>query len=344
MFEHILVPLDGSPLAEGVLPHAVALASAFDSEVMLLQVLDEPTVGRSSFFPDLAQWRFGEVEAKAYLGKWTDRLQTAGVRATNAVLEGQAAGRIIDFAHEHDVSLIVLSSHGRSGMSEWNVSSVVQKIILRAHTSVMVVRACPSSVSALTDLHYRRVMAPLDGSQRAEFVLPLAATLAHTHGAEILLAHVVNSPEVPHRGPLSPDVSKRVSLITEYNRNQATRHLEELRSELSPNVQTRLLISDNVPETLHELVAQENVDLVMLGAHGYGIGARWPYGSMVLHFIVYGTTPLLIVQDLSINEIERTQAEMTVREYEGALLHTRKGNSTEWGDTETIGGSASQYF
>jgi nucleotide-binding universal stress UspA family protein len=317
MFERILVPLDGSPLAECVLPHAIAIASAFESEVTLLRVSEQPaSIGRS-LFPDLAQWRFGEVEAKAYLGEWTDRLRATGLRTTNALLDGRAAGRIIEFAHEHNSSLILLSSHGQSGLSEWNISSVVQKIILRAHKPVMIIRAYQPVASSLTDLHYQRVLAPLDCSQRAECVLPLAATLTRAQGAELLLAHVVSSPVVPHRAPLAQDVAELVHQITEHNRMEATKYLEELQAHLSPNIQTRLFISDNAPATLHELIAQENVDLVILSAHGHSSGTRWPYGSMVLNFIAYGTTPLLIVQDLSKDEIEQTQAEMAAKEYKG---------------------------
>jgi nucleotide-binding universal stress UspA family protein len=284
---------------------------------MLLRVSDQPAAAGKGLFPDLAQWRLGEVEAKAYLDEWTVRLQAAGIRTTNVLLEGQAAERIIEFAHEHDVSLIMLSSHGRSGLSEWNVSGVVQKIILRAHTSVMVVRAYQPVVSALTGMHYRRVLAPLDCSQRAECVLPLAAALTQAHEAKLVLAHVVSKPVVPHRAPLSQDVVELVDHLTEYNRIEAARYLEEFQSQLSSDVQTRLLISDNAPTTLHELVTQENVDLVMLSAHGHTSGTRWPYGRLVLNFIAYGTTPLIIVQDLSPDEIKRTQAEMVVREYKG---------------------------
>jgi nucleotide-binding universal stress UspA family protein len=317
MFEHILVPLDGSPLAERVLPHAVALASAFESEVTLLRVADQPAAGGRSLFPDVTRWRFSEVEVKAYLDQWTDYLEGAGVRTTNALLEGQAAERIIDFAHDHDVSLILLSSHGQSGFSEWNISSVVQKVILRAHTSVMVVRAYQPVASALTGMPYKRVLAPLDCSQRAESVLPIAVALASTHEAQLLVAHVVSRPDVPHRAPLSQDVIELVDRLTEHNRIEATKYLEGLLTQLPPNTQTRLLISDNPPAALHELIAEENIDLVMLGAHGYSSETRWPYGSTVLNFIAYGTTPLLIAQDLSMDEFERTQAEIAAREYKG---------------------------
>lgn len=93
--------------------------------------------------------------------------------------------------------------------------------------------------------------------------------------------------------------------------------MKQLQSQLSLDVQTRLLVSDDAAATLHDLVDQENVDLVVLSAHGYSGRTKWPYGSMVVNFIAYGTTPLLIVQDLTPDEVERTQAEVAAREYKG---------------------------
>ena len=80
--------------------------------------------------------------------------------------------------------LIILSSHGQSGLSEWNVSSVVQKIVLRARTSIMIVRAYQRIPPETAGLRYRRILVPLDGSQRAECVLPVAVTLARSHEAK----------------------------------------------------------------------------------------------------------------------------------------------------------------
>jgi hypothetical protein len=108
-----------------------------------------------------------------------------------------------------------------------------------------------------------------------------------------------------------------VDRLTEYNRLEATRYVEDLAARLECDVQPRLLESDNAARALHDLVAQEEVSLVVLSAHGYTSGAKWPYGSMALNFIAYGSTPLLIVQDLSADELEKTQAEMATRESKG---------------------------
>jgi len=295
----------------------VALTRAFDSRVTLLRVLEQARTVDQARSIDPLGWHMRKAEAKAYLDGWLVRLQELGLRMEAILLEGQAAERVIEFAHDRQVSLIILSSHGRSGLSGWNVSGVVQKIILRACIPTMVVRAYQSVTDDLMGLRYRRLLIPLDGSQRVECVLPLATSLARFHGSQLLLAHVVRRPEVPRRVPLTQEEVELVDRLVERNRAEATRYLEQLRSRLPGDIKTRVLIGDQVAETLHELIAQEDIDLVMLSAHGYSGGTRWPYGSVALNFIAYGTTPLLIVQDLSRDELERSQAEIAARERGG---------------------------
>lgn len=317
MFDHVLVPLDGSPLAECVLPHTVAVAQAFGAQVTLLRVLERTHVAGRTRPVDPLDWHISKAEAGAYLDGVTARLRKAGLQAENALLEGQASERIIEFARGHDVNLIILSSHGRSGLSGWNVSSVVQKIVLRAYTPTMIVRAYQPVTHDVTGLRYQRLLVPLDCSQRAEYILPLATTLARFHESQLVLVYVVRRPEMPRRTSRTQEDIELANQITERNRLEGARYLEQLRSGSSVDIQPRLLVSDDVAATLHELVEQENVDLVMLGAHGYSGKTRWPYGSVAISFIAYGTTPLLIMQDLSPEEAEPTRAEVAARERKG---------------------------
>ena len=317
MFDHILVPLDGSPLAECVLPHAVAIARACGSRLTLMRALEQPHVVEHSQTRDPLGWHINEIEAQAYLDGLTARLRQAGLPVENTLQEGSAAERITEFVRDQDVDLVILGSHGQSGLSDWNVCSVAYKAVLRAHVPVMIVRAYQHAASDLISLRYRRILVGLDGSQRAECALPVATTLARFHESHLLLAHVVCRPEVPHRVPLARVEIKLVNQLLERGRLRAAKYLERLQSQLSADVQTRLLFSDSAAEELHELVVQENADLVLLSAHGYGGGTKWPFGSVALNFIAYGTTPLLVVQDLSPDELEETPAEMAARERKG---------------------------
>lgn len=317
MFSHILVSVDGSALSECALPHAVTLARAFDARVSLLRVVERERTNGENQAIDPLRWQMRKAETGAYLDELVNRFQDAGLETQKVLLEGDAAERIVEFVRDHEVDLITISTHGRSGLSGWNVSSVVQKVILRAHIPVMIVRAYMCPTTDVKALHYQRLMVPLDGSQRAECVLPLATALARLHESSLMLAHVVARPEVPRHTPLTEEERELAEQLTEYNRRAGGRYLEQLESRLSADVETRLLVSDNTAATLHELVEQENIDLVLLSAHGYSGEAQWPYGSIALNFIAYGTTPLLIMQDIPEEVAERTQAEKAARETKG---------------------------
>jgi nucleotide-binding universal stress UspA family protein len=288
-----------------------------DAQVTLLRAVNRGSLRVKSRAVDPLSWHMRKSEAEAYLSDVAERLQEADLDTQQVVAEGSAAGRIINYTREQDVDLIVISSHGQSGLSPWNINSVVQKVILRAYTPTLIVRAYRPVTEETTDLSYDRLMVPLDGSNRAECVLPWATNLAGFHHCKLLLTHVVSKPEVPRRAPPTMEESQLVERLTALNREKGERYLEELESRLLSEVETRLLVSESPAATLHAVVEEEDADMVLLAAHGYSGGARWPYGSIALNFIAYGTKPLLIMQDIPAEEAEVTPAEKAASEYKG---------------------------
>jgi nucleotide-binding universal stress UspA family protein len=266
---------------------------------------------------DPLEWDLLKLEAEAYLRQLTSRLQDAGLETKQTLVEGKPAERIIEFVRGHTVDLIIMSTHGQSGLSGWNISSVVQKVALRAHTTMMIVRAYRPTTKGLTGLRYRWLMVPVNGSQRAECVLPLATQLAGFHQCRLMLAHVVNTPEMPRHVPLTAEEIELREQLIEVNRQEGVQYLETLKSRLPLDVETRLLLSEHPAEALHHLVEEDEVDLVLLSAHGYSGKPQWPYGNTTLNFIVYGTTPLLIMQDLPLEEVKVTKAEKAAVESKG---------------------------
>lgn len=320
MMNHILVPLDGSALAECVLPHVLAIGRAFDARLTLLHVLEPPRTTGSEQAVDPLEWHLKKQEAEEYLEGIAAQLRGKNLKVKEVILEGLSAEYIIDFSNNNDVDLIALSTHGRSGLSGWNVSSVVQKIILRSFKSTLLIRAYKSTSLGLTDIQYSRLFVGLDYSTRAEYILPVAISLAKHYKAQLILGTVIRQPEILHRFPLSEEDESLAKHIAERNYNAASHYFEQLRSQISMqgiDIETRLMVSDNVMAALHDMVEQENADMVMLVAHGQSDESRWPYGSIATSFIAYGTTSLMILQDLSSDEIKRTQAEMAAREIKG---------------------------
>lgn len=314
MFRHILVPLDGSALAETVLPHLSALSRINHPKVSLLRVLDPSNSAACTGPVDPFDWQLQKAEAESYLKEVSRRLAADGIRSEVFLLEGRAAEMIIDFAYENQADLILVSSHGASGISGWSVSGVVQKVILRARTSVMIVRAYHPTQEMQGELVYEKVLLPLDGSQRAEVVLPVAAAIARAYDCELVAAHIVVKPVMPRRTPPSEDDQKLAATMIERNRLEATNYLSDLQARLGTKVTTRLYVESSLISALHHIVEQEIVDLVILSAHGYSGETKWPYGSVVISFISYGTTPLLIIQDLPHDRMELSDAEVAALE------------------------------
>lgn len=314
MFKHLLIPLDGSPLAECVLPYVAAMAMEEQTQISLIRVLD-PTHASTQPRPvDPFDWQIRKAEAETYLRSVANRLEEIGLHPEIHLVEGKAAETVIEFAREQKVDCILLSSHGQSGISGWNVSSVVQKIILRANLSVLIVRAYATPPPSQDELKFRRILLPLDGSPRAEIVLPAAAALARAHNAEILAVHIVRVPEMPRRTPPTSEDTELSAQLTERNRVEASHYLDQLQSRLDIPLETRVQVAENVIGALHRIIETEAIDLVILSAHGYSGETKWPYGSVVISFIAYGSTPLLVIQDLPPDVVEPTKAEIASRE------------------------------
>ncbi|RJP47824.1 MAG: universal stress protein [Anaerolineaceae bacterium] len=319
MFDPILVPLDGSQLAECVLPHVAAFAHSFNAEITLLRILEKNQAGASAQLFDLLNWQIQKTKATLYLEGIRQQFEESKVRARAIILEGLVAEGITEYAQNAGMKLIILSSHGRHGLTQWGISSITQKIILSAPSSVLIVRArqheVPTGELPAGPL-YQRILVPLDGSRRAEHVLPIIMQLAHVHKPTIHLVHVVQTPEMARQMPLAREDIDLADRVVTRNREEAEHYLEQVKSRSYLQdiaVQTHLIVSDHTAAALYQVVEQEHIDLITLSAHGYSGKHQWPYGSVVNNFILYGKVSLLIAQDLPSKQ-EPKPLELSTRE------------------------------
>jgi nucleotide-binding universal stress UspA family protein len=142
MYKKILVPLDGSELAKKALDHAEKLAKTFDAEIILFQVVPFMPIyyGPSeSVIPFIVDEKQKET-AERYLTNLAEEMKTRGHKVTAMVKTGQqVALEIIDFAKESGVDLIVMCTHGRSGITLWVLGSVAYKVLTRAETPILLI-------------------------------------------------------------------------------------------------------------------------------------------------------------------------------------------------------------
>jgi nucleotide-binding universal stress UspA family protein len=146
MYNNILAPLDGSDLSECSLPHVSAIAHGCGvSNVTLLRVIEPFSAAEIAAFSEaggdlLTQAeKEEETEARLYLDKLSSKLRAEGIAATTIIINGRAADMIMDYATKHQTDLIIMTTHGRSGMSRWFFGSVADKIVRQSSIPVLII-------------------------------------------------------------------------------------------------------------------------------------------------------------------------------------------------------------
>jgi nucleotide-binding universal stress UspA family protein len=142
MYKRILLPLDGSGLAEQSLPHAVAHAESFGAELILLRVL-EPILPTGTIAPLATAKRaenLTEAWAREYLARIATDVQERGVTVSTVIIEGRPRTKILEFAEENQVDLIVMSTRGLSGPSRWLMGGVADRVVRGSNVPVLLVR------------------------------------------------------------------------------------------------------------------------------------------------------------------------------------------------------------
>ncbi len=143
VYKKILVPLDGSELAKRALDEAEKLANCFGSDIVLFEVVPfMPIYGSPELVTPLIVDEKQKEAAEKYLVNLSDELKKKGLKTTGVVRTGQqVAVEIIDFAKESGADLIVMCTHGRSGISRWVLGSVALKVLTRAETPILLIRS-----------------------------------------------------------------------------------------------------------------------------------------------------------------------------------------------------------
>jgi nucleotide-binding universal stress UspA family protein len=196
-YQTILVPLDGSTVAESVMPIAGALAKATAARVHLVRAHEPPRMAMAKAY----EWNREVAQRELdYLAVAAGRFERGtGVSAETCLVTGRPADAICRMARRDEKTLVVMSSHGRTGFSRFWLGSVADAVVRGARTPVLVVRPMVGADEAARRVE--RVLVPLDGSEVAESVLPHAAWLCKATGASLQLVHVIRPAEIPHVDP-----------------------------------------------------------------------------------------------------------------------------------------------
>ncbi len=258
--KNILVPLDQSPEAEQALSIAQSLARAYDGQITLLTVVepkgkihsDQNDNGPSANLTD-------EISAKDYLEDVAEDIKGSGYKVSYLIRKGSPAKEIGAFASNPGSDLLIMSTHGRSRLRRWLVSSITSEVIYQTTPPLLVVR--PTEDWHSTRTRFQKLLVTLDGSEISEQVLPFVRELGGRYKSEVILLAV---PE----GSETDDYNKKL----EQYLNHFAIGLNER------GIKTRALVTGSGPaKTITQVALDERVDLIMMVSHGRGGVGRQEY-------------------------------------------------------------------
>jgi nucleotide-binding universal stress UspA family protein len=290
-FKRILLPLDGSAEAEAAIAHASRLARAFNSHLILFQVLDSSTDGRC---PDSVDWRMRKAEASRYLHGLAASSAFSGIHTSVELSEGRPADSILRRGEELKADLIVMSAYGASGPSLFPFGGTAHKILALAKISVAVVR---QPIPAGSSKVYRRIMVPVDGTQEAEMALQVATAMAREGQIEILVFHAVPSPLMPRRQPLTPEEQALKQKVIDANSRAASHYLVDLERRFGGTVKlkTRMDVSTDTVRCIHDVAREEAVDLLVMTSHDGVDSQAWSRETIGQSILALSRLPIMLL-------------------------------------------------
>lgn len=274
MSRTVVVALDGSEAAEQALWQVGPLVDHLGLDLVLLRcVPEEPD-------PEHAP---GDTVAIAdeYLREVLSRVARPGRRVETHVRVGEPASEILGEARRLDAYLVALTTRGRSGVARWLHGSVAQRLLRRCPAPLLLCR--PVAPTEGAPPAFRRVLVPLDGSERSARILPLVQDVARAYDAQVVLLRV--SRRLDH-------ASDPESITTE----ALARSLERERARVA-DAQVRVQLEGRFGDAAAEIVAyaeERGVDLVAMTTHGRRGLARWLFGSVAEHVFDSCQAPLLV--------------------------------------------------
>ena len=321
LYRTILVPLDGSSFSERALPTATALARATGAGLVLVRTASASVPpgahpadlqGRQIQKEDLyvsadvggaglpaAQIRAVE-EAELYLDGIADRLAEQGLQVEAAVPYAAAAEGILTEIDVQSADLVVMCTHGRSGLGRWIFGSVAEEVLAHSPVPVLLVRPTGTPVTLSAEPGKFRLLVPLDGSAFAEAALPHAAKLAQALGGSILLVCAVAPPVRPYNDMMAipTGTDEDMDRLVEEERKRAERYLASAGERLlQSGLSVETVVCKGAPaDTILQQALATSARLIIMATHGRTGLRRLLLGSVAHEVVHRSLLPVLLVR------------------------------------------------
>ncbi|MGB2853751.1 MAG: universal stress protein [Dehalococcoidia bacterium] len=311
MYKRMLVPLDGSELAEVVFAYAKELAGRLSLDVTLLHVCS-PTeqelapMHRSytEHMAGIVKLQVEAIQKKVGIQPGSKEVETRGELAV-----GYPAEQILSYADENDIDLILMATHGRSGIRRWAIGSVADKVLRASKVPVWLVRAGIPEEVVYDEWPRRTILVPLDGSELAESVLPHVETLAKQRGAElvdVVLLRVCDPPIISSDYPeaiMPLSWEEHVEQQMAWCKRASEKYLAGVEKQLKDaglKVRSEALVGKpplgNPANEIIDYANRNPFNLIVMATHGRSGISRWAYGSVAARVLLGVSSPLFLVR------------------------------------------------
>jgi nucleotide-binding universal stress UspA family protein len=294
MYKRILIPLDGSELAERALPLGEQIARAHGGELILMRVplaekmMTSYPAEYSLLWPEQSL-QLSQQMSHDYLNQVLARYEGGGLTARALLVEGDVAGGIVDTAVAEKADLIIMSTHGYSGLTRWMLGSVTERVLREAHCPVLAVRDAEP---------IEQILITLDGSYLAELALEPAFALAQACNSQVTLLQVTPDKELAQ--------SRQAEGIDQTEAEQAhkelgvgiQRHLDRLVERYAPSgLSVKAVVASGSPAaTILDHIEYYHVNVAAMATHGRTGLRRWVYGSVTEKVMRGAQCSMLIVR------------------------------------------------
>jgi nucleotide-binding universal stress UspA family protein len=299
-FRSILVPVDGSSLAERAIPFAVEIAKRTGAKMRVAlvhqEIPDVPVLASPETYVD-ARLKMQNSEDD-YLRALTEHLTTQlGRRVSSAALKGPAAATLVEYARDSDADLVVMTTHGRGGIQRAWLGSVADQMIRNLAVPVLALRASEAN-SVESPASVSDILVPLDGSSLAEVALQPAVLIARLWAAKISLVRIVQ-PVLIGTDPALPIASTYDEQLTRLECVAAQGYLDGIANRLrnqGVEASTSVMLGGPTVETILRLAESGAVSLIALSTHGRGGMSRLVLGSVADQLIRDANVPVLVLR------------------------------------------------
>lgn len=303
MIKRILVPLDGSELAERTLGTAADLAARLSASLVLVTVLDraeatKPAPGAAGVpRADSQPGERADVRARHYLEDRAAQLSIPNP-VKPVVKFGDPATSIMEAAAAESADLIAMTTRGRSGLVRGLLGSVSDRVIQISQLPVLVTRPETATPYGEAASPFTQVVVPLDGSERAELALPHAEVMAKAYGARLDLVRVVSLLQVGYAAEMYVPPAGYDPYSREELEKDAAEYLERVASaEQAKGFTVEHHVSYGNPRAqVVEIVSGLPGSLIVLTTRGHTGAVRWVLGSTADGLIRTAPVPTLVVR------------------------------------------------